>query len=184
MRTYIHLPWLANAAKAAFGALAAVHEAEDEDGPLAIVHGDVSPSNLAISDDASSALLLDFGLASGRRWPRTNDGAFRGTVRYAAPETARGEPIDVRADVFALAASLLHAASGLAPREAHGRAVGPAAFAALLASAAEEPVDVWAERASAPLAAAGFEPLAHALRLCVSFDRLSRPPSARAALVV
>src|SRR5262252_4601636 len=69
MRSPIALPsgWLGSATRAAFGALAAVHEAADDEGPLAIVHGDVSPANVAVADDASEAWLLDFGLASGRR---------------------------------------------------------------------------------------------------------------------
>jgi serine/threonine-protein kinase len=185
--TYISPPieaaWIARAARAALGALAAVHEATDEDGPLAIVHGDVSPANLAISDDASEALLLDFGLASGRKWPRARDGAFRGTLLYAAPEAARGDPIDARADLFALAASLLHAASGEAPRAHQGHAIGPAAFAALLASAAEEPVDAWAARASRPLEGAGYGALARVLVACLAYGRDDRPASARAAAV-
>jgi hypothetical protein len=73
--------------------------------------------------------------------------------------------------------------SGEAPRTHHEHALGPAAFAALLASAAEEPIDAWAARASRPLEGAGWGPLAGVLVACLAFDRGARPASARAAAV-
>jgi len=160
--------WMERAAVAAFEALAAVHEATDDEGPLGVVHADLSPANVAIAPDGSAATLLDFGLAVGRSWPRPRGGEFRGTVLYAAPEVARAEPFDARADLHALAASLLHVASGAAPRTS-------STFAAAIAEAAEAPLVPWAQRA-----AHGLSPrAAQALVQCVAFDAAARPASAR-----
>src|SRR5262249_39400354 len=70
-----------------------------------LVHGDVTPHNVLLSPDGH-ALVADFGLA--RFAPR--DAA--GTRRYQAPEQARGEPFDGRADLYALALILCEVATG------------------------------------------------------------------------
>jgi serine/threonine-protein kinase len=158
--------WIEGAARAAFASLAAVHEASDTRGPLGVVHADLSPANVLV--DASSAVIVDFGLARWRDRPGSAGGAFAGTIGYAAPELARGETIDTRADLFALAASLLHALSGSPPR-------AQTTEAARLAAAGDDPIDAWAAAAARPLA----PPLRDALVACVAFDRDRRP--ARAA---
>jgi serine/threonine-protein kinase len=158
--------------RGAFEALAQVHEATDvDDEPLGIVHGDLSPANILVSAEATSVKLIDFGLAIWRHRPSQLGGAFRGTAAYAAPGVARGEPFDARADLFALAASLLHVASGEPPRSG-------ATMPSLLLSAGEEPIDAWAERAARGLPL----PLARALVQCVAFDARLRPESARDVL--
>lgn len=149
--------WVARAAKAAFGALALVHAA-------GVVHGDLSPDNVMLSADAQRATLLDFGLAVWPGAPVMPGGPFRGTLLYAAPEVARGEAPDERSDAFALAASLLHVASGDPPRKEGTQA-------AMLVSAGEQPIEPWARRAAATLPAA----LAGALVACCAFDRGARP---------
>jgi serine/threonine-protein kinase len=165
--------WVARAARAAFEALSRVQEAADADGPLGIVHGDISPSNVAIAHGGDVAVLLDFGLASGRAWPRAAGGPFRGTARYAAPEAARSEPFDGRADVFALAASLLHAVAGEPPRAA-------TSLGAAIAEAAEAPIDAWAERAARSLP----PNVAAVLVRCVAFEAGARPRTAAEALAM
>ena len=142
----------------AFAALAAVHEAGDDASPLEMVHGDVSPSNVL-----GNATLIDFGLASWRD-ARRPPGTFAGTLRYAAPEVARGESLGQPADVFAMAATLLHLATGLPPREA-------ASPAAMLALAGEATMDDYLERC-APLVA---PQLLEALARCLAFDPRARP---------
>jgi serine/threonine-protein kinase len=148
--------WLAAAATAAFEALVAVHAA-------GAVHGDVSPANVLVAEDAAHAALVDFGLALGPSMPPLPAGPFRGTLLYAAPEVARGEPFDRRADLFAMAASLLHVWSGEAPR-------AQATPAAMLLAAGDEAIDAWARRA-----ARGLPPeTARALVARCAFDAADR----------
>jgi serine/threonine protein kinase len=160
------------AARAAFTALALVHGADHAGQPLDVVHADLSPSNVLVADratDAPAAAIVDFGLARFRGSPDTPPGPFRGTLAYAAPELARGEPFDARADLHALAASLLHVLSSEAPRT-------HAAEPRMLVAAAEEAITPWAERASAGLAG----PVRAALIACCAFDATRRPSCAAA----
>lgn len=150
--------WVSLAAHAAFGALAQVHAA-------GVVHADLSPDNVMLSADARRATLLDFGLAVWPGAPAMPPGPFRGTLLYAAPEVARGEAPDARSDAFALAASLLHAASGEPPR-AEGTQ------AAMLLAAGEQTIEPWARRAASALVLAA--PLAAALVACCAFEREAR----------
>jgi serine/threonine protein kinase len=158
--------WLERTARAAFAALAELHEASDDEGPLGIVHADVSPANVAASDDGSRVVFLDLELATWRGAP-ARDGAFRGTVLYCAPEIARGEDPRPASDLFSLAACLLHAAVGAPPRD------GPS-LAALLAVAAETPL---LDTRHAALASRGA---GHAAMIaCLAHEIDARPRSAR-----
>ncbi|HEY2900254.1 MAG TPA: serine/threonine-protein kinase, partial [Polyangia bacterium] len=70
--------------------------------PLNLVHRDISPSNIMISD-AGVVKILDFGIskASGVvRTPVTAPGFIKGKWGYMAPEQAAAHPIDKRTDVF------------------------------------------------------------------------------------
>jgi uncharacterized RDD family membrane protein YckC/predicted Ser/Thr protein kinase len=90
-----------------------------------ITHRDVKPSNLML-DSHGMVKVLDFGLAAGAF--AAFDGAISdgpvaqtsmaGTPLYMAPEQARGEPVDFRADIYALGATLFHLVSGKPPFEA------------------------------------------------------------------
>ena len=69
-----------------------------------LVHRDIKPANL-IFDDEGRLTVADFGLARAlaeATWTEPA-GAVVGTARYAAPEQVRGESLDSRADVYALA---------------------------------------------------------------------------------
>ena len=87
-----------------------------------ITHRDIKPSNLMIAGHGM-VKVLDFGLAAGSLAGQPDAGpvsqtSFAGTPLYMAPEQARGEPVDFRADVYALGATLFHLVSGHPPFEA------------------------------------------------------------------
>ncbi len=79
------------------------HELAADDGsPLAVVHRDVSPSNVLVSYDGH-VKVTDFGIARIRRSaPRTLDGHLRGKLPYMSPEQIAGGVIDRRSDVYAI----------------------------------------------------------------------------------
>ncbi len=87
-------------------ALGAVHEA-------GIVHRDIKPTNVMV-DKTGSVRIADFGVA------RTLDdgsgsGMMVGTMRYMAPEQARGKDTDRRADIFSLGVVMYEMLAGRAP---------------------------------------------------------------------
>ncbi|HWE30325.1 MAG TPA: serine/threonine-protein kinase, partial [Polyangia bacterium] len=91
------------------GALGYAHEFRDEDGNLVrLIHRDVSPSNVMISNDGS-VKLLDFGIAKAlaESGDRTQTGTLKGKFAYMAPEQLEGNDFDHRADIFA-AGIILH----------------------------------------------------------------------------
>lgn len=74
---------------------------DDAGQPLGIVHSDVSPSNIFISE-VGEVKLGDFGIARAHgSGGRSETGALRGKYGYMSPEQVSGQPIDGRADVFA-----------------------------------------------------------------------------------
>ena len=97
-------------------ALAAAHE-------RGIVHRDLKPDNLFVTPDGR-VKVFDFGLARMALPPidgnatiapaerRTSVGVIMGTIGYMAPEQVRGQPVDHRADIFALGAVLFEMLTG------------------------------------------------------------------------
>ncbi len=103
--------------------LHATHELRAADGtPLEVVHRDVSPQNLLISVRGTTK-LIDFGVAKAqaRRTEATAAGTLKGKIEYMAPEQARGEPIDRRADVYSVGAMLYELLAGRPMRCTDGR---------------------------------------------------------------
>ncbi len=84
-----------------------------------IVHRDIKPSNLLRSADGR-VKIADFGLAKpiDADASITREGAVVGSPLYMAPEQARGEEVDHRADMYALGATFFHLLSGRPPYEA------------------------------------------------------------------
>jgi len=97
--------------------LHAAHGLRERDGThLGVVHRDVSPQNILISN-AGSTVLIDFGVAKARDRVSqdTSAGQLKGKIRYMAPEQALGRAVDHRADVWALGAILYELFAGVAP---------------------------------------------------------------------
>ncbi|MGD8655810.1 MAG: protein kinase, partial [Desulfobacterales bacterium] len=70
--------------------------------PFKIVHRDISPQNLLISYQGE-VKISDFGISKARSEPSlTQAGVVKGKLAYLSPEQALGEPIDHRADIYAL----------------------------------------------------------------------------------
>jgi eukaryotic-like serine/threonine-protein kinase len=86
-----------------------------------ILHRDIKPSNCFV--DADGAVKVgDFGLSISTL---TRDvrhelatAGFEGTPQFAAPEQLRGEPLDVRADIYAVGATLYYLLTGRPPLDA------------------------------------------------------------------
>jgi serine/threonine protein kinase len=74
---------------------------DEHDTPLSIIHRDVCPANIMLSD-TGFVKLIDFGLAKAKRTrtPDTAKGIVKGKMNYVAPEYLDGE-LDARADLWA-----------------------------------------------------------------------------------
>ena len=98
--------------------LEAIHQA-------GLVHRDFKPENVMLTR-AGRVVVMDFGLAKGLGDGRS--GTIAGTPAYMAPEQARGEVVDARADVYAAGVVLAEMLTvggegGIAARQALWKAV-------------------------------------------------------------
>jgi tetratricopeptide (TPR) repeat protein/TolB-like protein len=88
--------------------LAAAHE-------RGVVHRDIKPGNVMLTMDGR-AKVLDFGLALAPEMTRlTRAGRTTGTVSYMSPEQSRGDPVDLRTDIWSLGVVLYEMLTGRRP---------------------------------------------------------------------
>lgn len=106
------VPMAITVARQVCRALAAAHA-------LGVVHRDMKPENVFLvqRDGATVIKVLDFGIskAASPEAHLTRTGMIMGTPSYMAPEQARGENVDLRADVYAIGALLYHSLTGQRP---------------------------------------------------------------------
>ena len=94
--------------------LAQVADALDAAHRRALVHRDVKPANVLLDEDGH-AYLTDFGITKQVGGDSTDTGRVVGTLDYLAPEQIRGDPVDGRADVYALGCLLYECLAGVPP---------------------------------------------------------------------
>jgi YVTN family beta-propeller protein len=136
-----------------FAALTAVHA-------VGVVHRDIKPANILLGADG--ATLIDFGIAHTIDSTRiTRTGMVIGSPAFMSPEQAAGADVTQASDVFALAAVLVFASTGVGP-------FGTGSPAALLLRAAD----------TAPRLDAVPEALRPMVELCTAKDPSARPSAA------
>jgi len=141
-----------------------------------IIHRDVKPANLGISRHGVLK-VTDFGLAKSTAADKslTARGMVVGTADYIAPEQARGEELDERADVYALGCTLFHLTTGHPP------------YRAKPGGAVKEYLEVMRMHLSAPVPDVRDElpdtdaELALAIKAMMTKDRDKRPTFAEVA---
>ncbi len=82
-----------------------------------IVHRDLKPQNILLTDQGIPK-VTDFGIARATEFATmTATGAFIGTPQYASPEQSRGDPVDIRSDLYSLGIVLYEMLTGQTPLE-------------------------------------------------------------------
>jgi serine/threonine protein kinase len=102
-------------------ALAYAHSQTRNGKPLGLVHRDISPQNVLISEQGE-VKLTDFGIAKalGKR-ERTQTGVIKGKLDFMSPEQAAGAVLDTRSDIFSVGTLLYLLATGQRPFDADGQ---------------------------------------------------------------
>ena len=132
-------------------ALAYAHRPLEAGGVAGLVHRDVSPHNVLVSFEGE-VKLADFGIARAMNAAGLTDpGTVKGKLAYMAPEQARGERVDARADLFSLGVVLWELLAG---RRLFARDTDAATMAAVLGSDRISPPSAWNEEVPPELDAA------------------------------
>ena len=89
------------------------HNLTDYDGTaLSVVHRDATPHNIFVTYMGQTK-VVDFGIAKAAiSVAETRTGVLKGKVSYMAPEQARGEEVDRRADVFSIGCCMWEVLTG------------------------------------------------------------------------
>ena len=156
----VEIPRALELARQIVSGLAAAHDA-------GVVHRDLKPANIMI-EEGDWALLMDFGIARSVRGAtdrlgRTFSGTIVGTIEYMAPEQARGEPADARADIYAVGLILYEMLAGR-----RQLTTGEGAVSELMSRMSVAPPPVRALRPDIP------EPLDALVTRCVQPDPANR----------
>jgi hypothetical protein len=81
-----------------------------------LIHRDIKPANILLENGVERVKITDFGLArAADDASLSHSGQVAGTAQYMAPEQARGEPLDPRADLFSLGSVLYALCTGRPP---------------------------------------------------------------------
>lgn len=138
-----------------------------------LIHRDIKPANIFLVARKSSkphVKILDFGLTLNHREldRHTGSGVIVGTLAYMAPEQARGEKVDARADLFSLGCVLYEMATGQVPFD------GSSSLAILSALAVATPIPVREQNPAIP------EGLAKLIEQLLEKEPHNRPATAQA----
>jgi eukaryotic-like serine/threonine-protein kinase len=107
----LSVPEVARIGMQAAAGLAAAHAG-------GLIHRDIKPGNILLEAPPDRVKLTDFGLARAAEDVKlTRTGFVAGSPLYMAPEQARGEEVDHRADLFSLGSVLYETATGTPPFE-------------------------------------------------------------------
>lgn len=100
-------------------ALSYAHAKTDAEGkPLGIVHRDISPHNVLLSEQGE-VKLTDFGIATAQNQrDKGSEKVIKGKIAYMSPEQASGDPMDARSDLFSVGTMLYVMVCGRYPFDA------------------------------------------------------------------
>lgn len=80
-----------------------------------VIHRDIKPANMMLTPEGV-VKLMDFGIArSGTDRALTTTGTTMGSLYYMSPEQVKGQPTDVRSDLYSLGVSLYEMVTGERP---------------------------------------------------------------------